>query len=244
MKTNRTDQRMEENVEFSWDAPIVLDYDQNIQRKIAGYELLHEITGRLMESAIDTSRSTSELLIIGAGGGKELVSLAQNHPFWRFTAVDSSKLMLDMAKRRAGEAHIMERVRFFQGTLDQCSDGTRYDAATCLLVLHFVQGMNEKRQLLREIASRLQSGAPFFLASLNGEPDQAVFEVQLTAWKSHMLSQGVSEEEFAKFKNSIGQSTEPISSEKVYSLLEECGFTDISRYFGSYLIDGFMAFKK
>ncbi len=35
-----------------------------------------------------------------------------------------------------------------------------------------------------------------------------------------------------------------ISSDATVAMLAECGFTDISRYFASYLVEAFMAFKK
>ena len=41
--------------------------------------------------------------------------------------------------------------------------------ATCMLVLHFIQGLSAKLQLLCGIAERLNPGAPLFLSSINGD---------------------------------------------------------------------------
>jgi hypothetical protein len=40
-----------------------------------------------------------------------------------------------------------------------------------------------------------------------------------------------------RMKREIGEKTNPISGDATVGLLTECGFTDINRYFGSYLIE-------
>jgi tRNA (cmo5U34)-methyltransferase len=201
------------------------------------------MTSRLMKVALNCEQSAAELLIVGAGGGQELVTLGQFYKQWRFTAIDSSQPMLEIAKRRMEEVRVSERVRLVEGTLEQFSAPFLYDGGTCLLVLHFIKELAEKRHFLRQIATKLKPGAPFFLAAINGEPDSLAFSVQMKAWKSHMIAQGISEEEFTQFADSIGEKTNPISGEATVALLAECGFTNINRYFGSYLIEAYLAFR-
>lgn len=235
----------------SWNDPVVTHYDQTIPLKIAGYHLLYDMTSRLMKAGLadGNSKSPHELLIVGAGGGQELVTLGQFDPYWRFTAIDSSSAMLDIARRRIEEQKVSDRVHIVTGKIEHFSEATLYDGATCLLVLHFIKGLKQKRQLLSQIAAKLKPRAPFFLASINGEPNSIAFSVQMDAWKSHMVAQGITEERFNEFRLSIGDDTrstgsDVISGEATVAMLAECGFTNISRYFGSYLIEGYIAFKK
>lgn len=233
----------------SWQDPVVAHYDQTIPLKIAGYHLLYDLTSHLMAVGLKNESSTAKLLIVGAGGGQELVTLSQFNKDWQFTAIDSSETMLDVATRRVNEAKISERVCTVHSKLEDFSDSLLYDGATCLLVLHFIKGLENKRAFLKQISAKLKPGAPFFFAAINGEPDKNAYAVQMKGWKSYMLAQGIPAEEFDKFAESIGDmsrttGSDLISSDVTLSLLAECGFTDITSYFGSYLIQGYMAFKE
>lgn len=108
----------------------------------------------------------------------------------------------------------------------------------------FVQSMQRKLELLRGIAKRMKPGAPLLLASLNSEPLPEAFAVQMQAWKSHMLSNGITLDEWERFAASIGRESDPVSAQELTALLHEAGFTNTSRFFGSYLIEGYIAFKK
>lgn len=70
------------------------------------------------------------------------------------------------------------------------------------------------------------------------------FAVQMQAWKSHMLSNGITLDEWERFAASIGRESDPVSAQELTALLHEAGFTNTSRFFGSYLIEGYIAFKK
>src|SRR3546814_13717516 len=61
--------------------------------------------------------STAHILIVGAGGGMETRSLAEAQPDWRFTGVDPSPAMLDLARRPL--APIADRVELLEGPIDQ-----------------------------------------------------------------------------------------------------------------------------
>lgn len=57
-----------------------------------------------------------------------------------------------------------------------------------------------------------------------------------------MLSNGITLDEWERFAASIG--SDPVSAQELTALLHEAGFTNTSRFFGSYLIEGYIAFKK
>nr|WP_274485572.1 class I SAM-dependent methyltransferase [Paenibacillus polymyxa] len=82
------------------------------------------------------------------------------------TVVDPSEHMLDLARKRVTHAGISSTISFVAGTLEESYREPIYDAATCLLVLHFLQSLESKQALLRQISARLKPGAPFCLASI------------------------------------------------------------------------------
>lgn len=235
---------MKENYpHMNWDSPDVNRYEETISLKIPGYVLLYEMMDRLLTAQLRNGDGSAELLIVGAGGGQEIVTLGSKHEKWIFTGIDPSERMLEIAKARVKHAALENRVSLIKGTIDQLPQDNRYDGAACMLVLHFVKGLPQKLELLRRIAERLKPGSPFFLASINGEPQTTEFSLQMQAWRSHMLDNGITQEEWERFAASIGRESDPIPAEAVKGLLEEAGFACVTRYFGSYLIEGYFAIR-
>lgn len=239
----------DKHVPMSWDHPEVYRYEETIALKIPGYAHLYEMTDRLIAAHLNTTPwngtdRAAELLIVGAGGGQELVTLGSRHQDWALTGIDPSARMLEIAKARVERAALSPRVSFVSGTVGQLPRGREFDAATCLLVLHFVRGLSQKKDLLCQIARRLKPGAPFCLASINGEPGTAAFGMQMQAWRSHMLDNGISAQEWERFAASIGRESDPVPSSSVLELLDEAGFIQPIRYFGSYFVEAWYAVKK
>lgn len=255
------------NQSMSWNDPNVRKYPDTIALKIPGYAHLYEMTDRLITAQLEAQARTQaadpNVLIIGAGGGQELITLGGQHETWSFTAVDPSERMLDLARQRVAQAGIRSKISFVTGTLgelhgellqeqpiEQSGKQTEevhaelnYDAATCLLVLHFLHSMESKRALLQQISARLKPGAPFCLASINGNPQESGFSIQMQAWKSHMLNQGIPLEDWERFAASIGRESDPVSNTAIQGMLVDAGFTHITRYFGAFLVNAWFAVK-
>lgn len=239
---------------MSWNDPIAEQYTQRIRRKIPGYEYLYRLTEHLLQvqlqpssehDSLFSSIEQKRLLIIGAGGGQEIITLGIEHPEWQFTAIDLSERMLNVAKQRVKEQEITASIQWIHGTVDDipAHSSVIYDAATCLLVLHFIKEREQKVELLRTIAQHLPVGAPICIACITGELESESFLWQMKAWKKHMLSQQITVEEWQAFADSIGQQSYPVSSIEVEQLLEESGWTEITPYFGSFLIQAWCAIK-
>lgn len=110
----------------SWNDSVVAHYDQTIPLNIAGYHLLYDMTSRLLKAGLSRGclgcdDSPAELLIVGAGGGQELVTLGQFQKLWHFTAIDSSEPMLEIVRRRIEEIKIGNRVRLVKGLISSLS---------------------------------------------------------------------------------------------------------------------------
>jgi tRNA (cmo5U34)-methyltransferase len=125
-----------------------------------------------------------DLLVIGAGGGKEIEQFLPDNPGWRLTGVDPSSPMLDVAQETALHLGVQDRATLVQGTVDDLSPGGRFDAATCMYVLHFLP-TDAKRTLLRGIAARLKPHAPLFLVTgVRGEGSELGDDLE-AAWQQH-----------------------------------------------------------
>jgi tRNA (cmo5U34)-methyltransferase len=139
------------------DRSAVAAYATDTPRKVPGLHDLHRMTTLLLS---EQATGAGRILVVGAGGGLELASMAAARPDWQFVGVDPSPAMLDLA--RAAAAPFAERAQLIEGTVLQAPDGP-FDGATCLLVLHFL-AQNERLQTLREIRRRLKPGARLVVA--------------------------------------------------------------------------------
>ena len=139
------------------DRAAVANYATDTPRKVPGLRDLHRMTTLLLS---EQATGAGQVLVVGAGGGLELVSMAAARSDWQFVGVDPSPAMLDLA--RAAVAPFAERVQFVEGTVRQAPAGP-FDGATCLLVMHFLE-RSERLQTLREIHRRLRPGARLVVA--------------------------------------------------------------------------------
>ncbi|MCY9672347.1 class I SAM-dependent methyltransferase [Bacillus pumilus] len=216
-----------------WHDPVAESYAATIAHKVPGYQLLHEMTIDVLETELKGAASC--ILTVGAGGGEEIINMLQRKEDWLITGVDPSPSMLDMAKQRVAQLEMEARVTWHEASLDQVSAETVYDAAVSLLVIHFI----EKRQpFLEEVARRLQPGAPFVLAFIQGELKSQVFQQELHMLSLFMQRQGLEKEVFTSFKNRLGHTTHPVPDEEIKEHLIKAGFEDIRPYFQAGMIKG------
>lgn len=144
---------MEDNLTPFLNPNAVATYTQDTQRKVPGLAALHRMATILLgEGAPDAAH----ILVVGAGGGLELKAMAELRAGWQFTGVDPSPAMLDIARQTT--APHKDRIELITGTIDQAPSG-RFDGATCLLMLHFLD-RNERLRTLKQIHARLKPGRP------------------------------------------------------------------------------------
>lgn len=215
-----------------FDASRTAEYEQQSRIALAGYEACHELAACMM-SAVLGAGSTRHLLIVGAGGtAQEIVTMAQLEPNWRFTAVDPSPSMLELAVSKLEQADLMERVEVHLGLVEDLSEEETFDAATMIGVLHHLPGIEAKQSILRSIARRLKPGSPFILAG-----NQMAYASQptlLKAWGERWRMHGTSPEEVTAKLGKILQGADPPSSPTaLLELLNEAGFESPLSFFSS-----------
>jgi tRNA (cmo5U34)-methyltransferase len=144
-------------VDFDARPPMpVSEYEQTVRRINVGYDLTFTLVGCFLRAL---RKPNLELLVVGAGGGAEIERFLPENPDWRLTGVDPSRDMLAVAQAKVERLGLGDRVTLIQGTVETLPTEARFDAATCLFVLHFLPD-EEKLALLRGIAARLRPDAP------------------------------------------------------------------------------------
>ena len=142
------------------DAGAIASYADRTRRIVPGWDDLQKMVTLLVA---ERAPADGRVLVVGAGGGAELDAMARAQAGWRFVGVDPSAPMLEMARAMLGER--AARVAFHEGYVASADAGP-FDAATCLLTMHFVP-RDERLPTLREIRRRLKPGAPFVLAHMS-----------------------------------------------------------------------------
>jgi tRNA (cmo5U34)-methyltransferase len=208
------------------------EYEQQSRIALAGYDACHELAACVLAAALG-SGSTAQVLVAGAGGGaKEIVTAGALEPHWRFTAVDPSQPMMDLAVTRLRERSLLDRTEIVLGAVDDLPPDERFDAATLIGVLHHLPGDEAKRAILRSIAQRLRPGAPLVLAG--NHYAYASQPLLLAAWGERWRQQGASADEVEAKRAKILQGADPPHSEEAVAiLLNEGGFEPPTRFFSS-----------
>jgi tRNA (cmo5U34)-methyltransferase len=208
------------------------EYETQSRIALAGYDACHELAACMLAAALGTG-TAARILVAGAGGGgKEIVTAGALEPGWRFTAVDPSVPMLDLAVARLREADLLERTEVHLGTVDDLPHDRQFDAATLIGVLHHLPGDDAKRAILRSLAARLKPGAPLILAG--NCYAYASRPLLLAAWGERWRMHGATAQEVeAKLGKILQGADPPHSEEAVASLLAEADFGQPTRFFSS-----------
>ena len=216
------------------------DYDRRIRSTWPFYEAIHPAMNAILRGLLP---SNSELLIVGAGTGAEILELGRSNRGWRFVGLDPAQPMLDVAKDKIEAAGVTAQVSLFRGNVDELPVGTCYDGATLGMVLHFVADDGAKSKLLRSISSHLKSGAPLVLMDAHGDPTTRESQLLLDAWKHQQNLAGLTWEQVEDGMKERMQAIHFVSSDRIEELLAEAGFRRIQRFFQIFILGGWIAFK-
>jgi len=233
MSTEANHDRMDFVKSFS-DRAAIANYHDGPPRFVPGVEALHSMTSVLLaETAPDNAR----VLVLGAGGGMELKRLALAHPGWSFVGVDPALAMLELAERTLGP--LMERVELVQGYIDDAPKGP-FDAATCLLTLHFLDAPS-RLQTLRALHERLKPGAPFVAAHSSFPQAPSKRPTWLGRYAAFAVASGFDPEQVAKAREAVGNNLHLFNPEQDEALLRESGFADPDLFYAAFTWRGWIA---
>lgn len=205
-------------------------------RLVPGFLGLQRMTGILVA---ERAPDDAHVLVVGAGGGLELKAFAEGHPAWRFCGVDPSAEMLELAEVTLGP--LRPRILLHEGFVDSAPVGP-FDAATCLLTLHFVQE-DERRRTLAEVHRRLKAGAPFVVAHHSFPQSNGAKEQWLARYAAFAIASGIPAAKANGAREAIGERLPIQSPEKDEALLREAGFADVALFYAGFTFRGWVAYK-
>lgn len=215
-------------------------YDLDIRQAIPGYEALHRMAYSLLQTSLGSS---ARVLVVGSGTGIELINYCK-HSEWSLTGVDPSAEMMEIARGELSKCGLLNRVNLHRGYVDTLPQTEPVDAATLLLVMHFLPDDGSKLELLRDIARRLKAGAKLILADLHGDRSLPYFAKFIEAWRSYYFSQLDTESRAkveANFSTSIDNSIYFVTEARIIELLQSAGFSQISKFYNAFLFGGWIA---
>lgn len=215
------------------DPEAVSKYLEGPQRFVPVVAGLHRMTGILLA---ERAPADARVLVLGAGGGLELKALAEAHPGWTFLGVDPSEQMLDLAAHTLGP--LGTRVELVHGYIQDAPPGP-FDAATCLLTLHFLEA-NERRRTAAEIRKRLKPGAPFVAAHIScpqGPDERALW---LSRYAAFGVASGADPEQADKARQAVAENLPILTPEEDETVLREAGYSDVSLFFTAFTWRGWL----
>jgi tRNA (cmo5U34)-methyltransferase len=177
------------------------------------------------------------MLVLGAGGGLELEVFANARPQWQFDGVDPSAEMLQLAQARLPQH--LHRVRLHTGTIDIAPAGP-FDAACCLLTLHFLERA-ERRRTLAEVRRRLKPGAPLVTAHFSFPQEAQARRRWLARCTAFAISSGIDPDKARIREKGLGEQLPILSPEDDETLLREAGFSDVELFYAGFGFRGWVA---
>ena len=216
-------------------------YDLDIRKAIPGYESLHAMAQSLLQTSLNES---AKLLVVGSGTGMELINYIEQNPDWRLTGVDPSAEMMEIAKSELESRGLQDQISLHTGYVDSLPDAELMDAATLLLVMHFLPDDGSKLELLKNIAQRLKPGAKLVLADLYGDRTKPYFSQFTQAWQALYFSQlddEIRAKAEANFAASINNSIYFVPETRIIELLQQAGFEEVNKFYNAFLFAGWIA---
>lgn len=226
--------RANPNAPFA-DPQAVASYADRTRRLVPGWDDLQKMAGVLLA---ESAPREAQMLVVGAGGGAELGVFAQAQPQWRFVGVDPSEPMLQLAQATLGP--LAARVDFHQGYVHTAPAGP-FDAATCLLTLHFVP-LGERLATLKAIRQRLRPGAPLVTAHLSFPLAPPKERAQwLARYAAFAVASGVDAEAAQRAATAIDTALPLLGPVEEEALLAQAGFGGIRLFYAGLAFRGWVA---
>ncbi len=216
------------------DPSSIASYADRTRRLVPGWADLQKMATLLLA---ERSPPEARVLVVGAGGGVELKAFAEAQPSWRFVGVDPSAPMLAMARAALGA--MAARVEFHDGYVETAPDGP-FDAASCLLTMHFVP-LAQRLRTLEEIRRRLKPGAPFVMAHMSFPQAADERALWLGRYAAFAMSSGVDQEAARRAATAIGSSLPLLGPDDEEALLAQAGFNGTRVFYAGLAFRGWVA---
>ena len=212
----------------------IANYAEGPRRFAPGFDALHRMTAILLA---ERAPADAHVLVLGAGGGLELTALAQAQPGWRFTGVDPAGPMLDLAKEAMGQQ--APRATLVEGYIDDAPAGP-FDAATCLLTLHFLE-REERVRTLHAMRERMKPDAPLVVAHSSFPQDEPARSRWLGRYAAYAIISGADPAQVEQAREAVSASLALLTPKEDEACLREAGFADVELFYAAFTWRGWVA---
>lgn len=213
----------------------VAGYAEGPRRFVPGLDALHRMTAILLA---ERAPADARILVVGAGGGLEMKAMAQAARGWRFVGVDPAREMLALAERTLDG--MADRAEMVCGYIDDAPEGP-FDAATCLLTLHFLDA-DERLRTAGEIRRRLKPGAPFVAAHSSfpqGAPERAIW---LSRYAAFAAASGEDPDAAEQARAAVARNLALLDPADDARILRDAGFADVSLFYAAFTWRGWVGY--
>ena len=177
------------------------------------------------------------LLVAGCGTGNEIAQFVKASSNWEITGVDPSPEMIKQASERLK----FSNVNLIEGLVSDLDVSKKFGAATLLLVLHFMEDDGTKLSLLKNIAERLESNAPFVMLDITGSKQQIQENLKIL---ERLLPDDLDKEDVKNRVYRIENKLYPISEDRLSELMVKAGFETPTRFFQTSIYMGWITRKR
>jgi tRNA (cmo5U34)-methyltransferase len=222
--------------DFDSDPEIAKNYDQGPRTFVPGYEVFQGLAAVIFAQRL---KPDARILVVGAGGGKEVVTLGRMQPAWRFCGVDPSANMLEAGAARVAEMQAPPSVDWVKGEVSAVAEGN-FDAATSFLSSNFIADDGAKLDFFRQIKKRLKPGGLFAFVEGCADKSAPDWNDKIDLYAANARRNGATEDMLRGAVN-MQQGLHYISAERAIALLLDAGFSAIEEFYSALWIKGWTA---
>lgn len=217
------------------DPEAVARYAEGPPRLVPGFVGLQRMAMVLMAECVPPD---GRILVLGAGGGLEIKAFAEAEPGWTFDGVDPSAEMIKLARMTL--VPFSARTRLHVGLIDVAPDGP-FDAATCILTLHFVE-RDERLRTLKEARRRLRPGAPFVVAHLSFPQEAQERDRWMARYVAFAVASGIERSKVENARVAIAERLPILSPTEDEQMLRDAGFGGVTMFYTGLTFRGWVAY--
>jgi len=216
-------------------------YDDSIPTWVPNYKFIQQSIPSILTTYL-SAEIDPKILVVGCGTGQEISEIKKRKPLWKVLGIDPSPQMIKLAQMKLAYREKDPKLDLKTGIVSDLPLQAKYDAATLILVLHFIPNTDDgKLALLKNIAERLQPGAPLVISDIY---QSETFEEQKALFKHYMIAKGISSEMVEEGLQHVMKDTHRLSSVQFNELLQEAGFGKPQMFSKAYYYGGWVAVKR
>lgn len=223
--------------------PIVFDEEQaaSYDKRFAKLAPMRDGLHLAMRMSLMALPAKARILCVGVGTGAEVLYLAEAFPDWHFTLVDPAPAMLAVCRKQVAAAGLSSRCTFHEGFVDTLAIEPAHDAATSLLVSHFILEREARVAFFREIAKRLVPGGLLVSADIASPVPINSEESVLDLWMRALAYAGMTADMAATYREKLDSGVSILLPTEITAIHGEAGFSSSRLISHTLLMHGWLA---